>query len=119
MCRSSTHSTTMTWNCRGRSSTAERREDRQGEPLGVVERRPPSWFERSSACSSGTASARAQMSAMPSKRPQVTKAPTARKATSLTADSKAIAATMPSCRSARSRWRVPNTMAKAASASAT
>ena len=59
------------------------------------------------------------MSAMPSKRPQVTKAPTARKATSLTTDSKAMAATMPSCRSALSRCRVPKTMVKAASASAT
>ena len=56
---------------------------------------------------------------MPSNRPQVTKAPTARKATSLTTDSKAMAATIPSCRSALSRCRVPNTMVKAASASAT
>jgi hypothetical protein len=43
----------------------------------------------------------------------------ARKATSLTSDSKAIAATMPSWRSALSRRRAPNTMVKPASASAT
>ena len=56
---------------------------------------------------------------MPSKRPQVTKPPTATKATSLTTNSKATAATMPSCRSALSRWRVPKIIVNAASASAT
>ncbi len=45
--------------------------------------------------------------------------PTARKAISLTTDSKAIAATMPSWRSRLSRWRVPKTIVKPASASAT
>jgi len=37
----------------------------------------------------------------------------------LTTDSKAIAATMPSCRSVASRWRVPNSSVNAASSSAT
>ena len=58
------------------------------------------------------------MSAGPSNRPQVTNTPTATKASSLTTDSKAIAATMPSWRSLVSRWRVPNTIVKPASASA-
>ncbi len=40
-------------------------------------------------------------------------------ATSLTTDSNAIAATMPSWRSVLSSWRAPNTMVKPASASAT
>ena len=44
--------------------------------------------------------------------------PTARKASSLTIDSKAIAATMPSWRSLASMWRVPNRIANKASASA-
>ncbi len=50
--------------------------------------------------------------------PQVTKAPTARNATSFTSDSNAIAATSPSCRSDASRWRVPKRMVNAASTSA-
>ena len=86
------------------------------KPKDVAPSAPP---RRSRERSSGKAWARAQMSAMPSKRPQVTKAPTAMKATSLTTNSKATAATMPSCRSALSRWRVPNIMVNAASASAT
>ena len=63
----------------------------------------------------GTASARAKRSAGPANRPQVTKAPTARKASSLTTDSVAIAATMPSWRSVLSRWRVPKAIVKPAS----
>ncbi len=47
------------------------------------------------------------------------KRPIARKATSLTMDSKAMAATSPSCRSLASRCLVPNRMVKAASRSAT
>ena len=46
--------------------------------------------------SPGRWAARAKMSPMPSNMPQVTKAPTARKASSLSSASKAIAATMPS-----------------------
>ena len=104
---------------------ARQEEDREGgeegerEPLRVVEGGRGLVEAEEGARGPGTASARAQMSAMPPKRPQVTKPPTARKATSLTADSKAMAATMPSWRSARSRWRVPKAMAKAASARAT
>ncbi len=45
--------------------------------------------------------------------------PTAMKAPSLTMDSKATAATIPSCRSLASRWRVPNRMVNAANTSAT
>ena len=59
------------------------------------------------------------MSAKPSKTPKVMKAPTARKATSFTIDSKAMAATSPSCRSVASRWRVPKSTVKAASTAAT
>lgn len=44
--------------------------------------------------------------------------PTARNASSLTTDSKAIAATMPSWRSVVSRWRVPNSTVNAARVSA-
>ena len=74
---------------------------------------------RSSWRSSGTAIARSNRSAGPANRPQVTNTPTARNASSLTTDSKAIASTMPSWRSVLSRWRVPNTIVKPASASAT
>ncbi len=58
------------------------------------------------------------MSAGPSNNPQQTKMPTARKASSLTTDSSAIAATMPSWRSLVSRWRVPKATVKPASTSA-
>jgi hypothetical protein len=51
--------------------------------------------------------------------PNVTKIPTARNASSLTSDSKAIAATMPSWCSAASRCRVPNAIVNAARISAT
>ncbi len=44
--------------------------------------------------------------------------PTARKATSFTSDSKAMAATIPSWRSEASRWRVPNRMVNVASSNA-
>jgi hypothetical protein len=55
------------------------------------------------------------MSPKPSYIQNVTKRPTAMKASSFTTDSKAIAATSPSWRSVASRWRVPNRMVKAAS----
>ena len=51
----------------------------------------------------------------PANIPQQTKTPTATKASSLTSDSNAIAATMPSWRSLLSRWRVPKAMVKPAS----
>ena len=47
------------------------------------------------------------------------KIPTARKAASLTRDSKAMAATRPSWRSLASMWRVPKRMVKMASSRAT
>ena len=62
--------------------------------------------------------ARAKRSPGPPNSPQVTKAPTARKASSLTTDSTAMAATRPSWRSVLSRWRVPKAMVKPASTSA-
>jgi hypothetical protein len=71
-----------------------------------------------SASTPGSSRERVKTSRNPSNMPQVTNAPTARKATSFTSDSKAIAATIPSCRSEASRWRVPNMMVKAARMSA-
>ena len=52
------------------------------------------------------------MSPKPSKSPKVTKAPAARKATSLTIDSKATAKTSPPWRSEESRRRAPKMIAK-------
>ena len=50
---------------------------------------------------------------------KVIKIPTALKANNLTIDSKAMAATIPSCRSVASIWRVPNKIEKAAITMAT
>ncbi|MOA32487.1 hypothetical protein D3C78_1537120 [compost metagenome] len=58
-------------------------------------------------------------SSKPSYRPYVTNAPTARKANSLTRDSKAMASTMPRWCSVASRLRVPNTMVNKARISET
>ncbi|MNZ89155.1 hypothetical protein D3C78_1080620 [compost metagenome] len=58
-------------------------------------------------------------SSKPLYKPKVTKAPTARKAKSLTIDSKAMARTMPRWCSVTSRLRVPNTIENRASTSET
>ena len=102
------------WNCRGSSTIAsiDRIVSHRNEPYSV----PPSV---NSASASGSFAACPKMSPKPPNIPNVTKSPTARKATSLTTDSKAMAATMPSWRSLASSLRVPNTMVKAASTSAT
>ena len=84
------------------------------EPVGIAEGVGPAGAaEPPRSRSSGRAAAQAQMSPGPQNRPQVTKDPQPREGRGTTSDSAAIAATMPSCRSALSRWRVPNGMVKA------
>jgi len=85
----------------------------------IVTQVPPciSWLNRD--MMSPAAAALASSSEGPSNITKVTKTPTTRKAQSLTMDSVAIASIMPSWCSVASIWRVPNRMAKAASASAT
>ena len=73
----------------------------------------------STAAVSGRSKARATNVAGPPNTAKVTKAPTAMKATSLTIDSVAIASIRPSWCSVASIWRVPNSTANAAMASAT
>ena len=111
-CRSSTFSTTPIWNCRGSSSTANADSTISQNQLPY----PPTPAASSSTCA---AAARSNRSANPPKRPKVTNTPAARNARSLTTDSNAIAATMPSWRSEASRCPVPNRMANSASTSAT
>ena len=130
-CRSSTFSTTITWNWRGRKITdsmASRVSANHGPAAKPVApaAAPPAAKPAGSApppklsnlANSGRAAARPNRSAGPSNKPQVTKTPMATKASSLTTDSSAIAATMPSWRSVVSRWRVPKATVKPASASA-
>ena len=115
-CRSSTFSTTMTWNWRGRKMTdsiASKVSANHCPPANLLSPpRPSSGFK------SARAAARAKISPGLSNRPQQTNTPTATKASSLTTDSSAMAATMPSWRSLVSRCRVPKAMVKPASASA-
>ncbi len=68
---------------------------------------------------SGLAAARENRSPGPSKTPKVTNTPTDKNANSFTRDSRAIAATMPSWRSATSMCRVPNSIVNAAIINAT
>ena len=68
---------------------------------------------------SGEAATAENVAAGPSLRPQVTKAPTASSAASLTTASTAMADTMPSCRSPASRRRVPKRIVKSPSPAAT
>ena len=115
-CRSRTFSTTMTWNCRGSSSTESM--DSKVSANHCAQTPLPPLSMVSSLRASGSSRARANRSPRPSNRPQTTNTPTAMKATSLTTDSKATAATMPSWRSVLSRWRAPKTMVKPASSKA-
>ena len=111
--RSSTFSTTITWNWRGRKITDSMASSVRANHCPPAN--PPSPPRPSSGFRSARAAARAKMSPGPSNRPQQTKMPTARKATSLTTDSAAIAATSPSWRSLVSRCRVPKATVKPAS----
>ena len=117
MWRSSTFSTTMTWNWRGSSSTLMPASSKSASHWSKAKGRAAS--ARSRRLTSGCAMARAKRSPGPLNSPQVTKMPTARKARTLTTDSAAMAATMPSWRSVLSRWRVPKAIVKPASTSAT
>ena len=105
----------MTWNCRGSSRT--------DSAASTISASQAPWSKLAGACSSraasGTARARSSSGPGPPNSANTTYRPTARKATSLTTLSAAMAATMPSWRSAVSRWRVPKAMVKPASASAT
>ena len=97
---SSTFSTTVTWNSRGRHTIAAA--DRR---VNEIHRGP-----NTSAECSISGEARAKTSAGPSERPNITRAPTATSASSLTIASSAMAATTPWCRSFASMFRVPNRM---------
>ncbi len=110
----------MTWNCRGRNSTDSAASSVNANHWPPANRAsPPAEPARpSSGASDGSAAARANRSAGPPNRPQVTKMPMARNASSLTTDSSAIAATMPSWRSEASRCRVPKAIVKPASSRA-
>ena len=116
-CDSRTFSTTMTWNCRGSMSTDNM--DNKVSANHCAQTPDPPKSMLNNFCVAGTAAARANTSPRPSNRPHTTKPPTAKKATSLMTDSKAMAATMPSWRSVLSRCRAPNTMVKPARTMAT
>ncbi|MNT12996.1 hypothetical protein D3C72_1479490 [compost metagenome] len=106
-------STTVTWNCRGRQMIAIIATPVCTTIDGqlMVSLQKPS--RRGASC------ALLNRSSKPSNRPKVTKAPTARNASSLTRDSKAMARTMPRWCSVTSRLRVPNTIENRASTSET
>lgn len=106
-------STTVTWNCRGRQMMAI-----IAMPVCTsIAGQFTASFQKAS--SSAVLCACSSRSWKPLYRPKVTKAPTARKASNLTSDSKAIASTMPRWCSVTSRLRVPNRMVNNARASDT
>ena len=109
MWRSLTFSTMAMWNWRGRQMIAVidnsvMARKRPASPSGSVAR--PFIADDCSAAVAPTPS--------PGPSANTTNRPTARKASSLTHDSKAMAATIPSWCSLASMWRVPNRMAKIA-----
>jgi len=116
-CFSLIFSITAIWNWRGRNNndSIDNRISEAQLPKAMLPVSPPTV---SNFCNCGTNCACLNRSPKPSYMLKVTKIPTARKATSFTMDSNAMAATMPSCRSATSRCRVPNRMVKVASSSA-
>ena len=81
-------------------------------PLVPAPRRVKSWRR------AGTAAAWSKRSAKPPNRPNVTKPPSSRKASSFTRLSRATASTTPSCRSVASTERTPNSTVNTASAPA-
>ena len=106
MSRTSTHSTTATWNWRGRQMIA----------VNASSIWPANPTEGVLTMSSRVASARA------SSRPlnqNTANTPTVTSATSLTSDSSAIASIIPGRCSVASTWRVPNRPANSAISSAT
>ena len=103
--RSSSFSTTITWNMRGRQINAAAARNM------IVAQRDLSVCQ----CPISDASIRSSISGTPSAMPQTTKIPTANNATSLTTASSATAVTTPWWRSLASRFLVPNRIAKAAS----
>src|SRR6516165_3613670 len=105
----------MTWNCRGKQTMAA-----MARKVNAIHSMPAAGPPNSNSfASSGRAAARAKISPKPSNSTRPANSPTATKATSFTIDSKAMAATMPSCRSLASILRVPNKTAKSASTAAT
>ncbi len=103
-CPSSSFSTTITWNMRGRVMTAT-----AARKISPVQR-PGSTCQ----AASSAASIRSMIWPTPPAMPQTTKDPTAKSATSLTTASTAMAVTMPWCCSRASRFRVPNRMVNSA-----
>ncbi len=103
----------MTWNCRGSSMMAN------SDSTVMAQNGANCGACNSTAAVRGSASARANKANGPGNMTKVTNTPTARNAISLTIDSAAIASIKPSWCSVASVWRVPNSTAKVAIASAT
>ena len=108
-CRSSAFSTTRTWNMRGSAMIA------MADSMVSPSQRSV-WMRHSGRAA---ASIRAAMSAGPLATNQTTNTPTARRATSFTTASTAMAVTTPAWRSLASSLRVPNRIVNSASPAAT
>ena len=117
MCSSEQFSTTITWNCRGRSMTEAL--DRYSKVNQDAKDSDVPWPKVRRCAESGRCAIRWKMSPNPSKTPQVTKAPAARNAVSFTTLSSATAAIIPSWRSEGSSARAPYIPPKTPSTRAT
>ena len=84
----------------------------------TVAQKPKFGSEANSCCTSACPAARSRNGPKPPNTENTTKMPTVRNAASLTMDSAATATISPSWCSVASMWRVPNSTAKAAIASA-